>query len=207
MTMHEDTGEESVDRIFYSQRFFVLRMWSSKLFEFIEFCTMRGSHNKTGSSTLKSALAASKESIDKISNSNAYKLARALRHETTNHYSLRAAKKNVKHIDPTANASLYLHKMQGNGHYALGDELVFTGRLNRFMIDQKLEHPREIIESWVDWNISATSLAHSIHAKLYSDLLISKMPDKRKRKRMHWLPWSSIGFPSGPFLPAIFRRE
>ncbi|MFN8993274.1 MAG: hypothetical protein ACK5X3_06380, partial [Pseudomonadota bacterium] len=128
---HHFTGNAAIDYGMLAQSHSLLRCWSAKLFEFSEFITFKDKNNRTSTPSL---LALSKKHVaafDVLKSANGYGAARYLRHETTNHYFLDPVRKNLPHVSDRANCNFYLHQLNGNSHFPMGEEVVFVGRLNR----------------------------------------------------------------------------
>lgn len=207
-TWHADTGDSIIDQLASAQRLTILRVWSSKLFEFVEFLSLSGKHNKTSSPTLLAAFEHIRPNLEQLKSSRAYEFARAVRNEAAHHYTLSAARKNLKYLPNNSNLSLYVHKMRGNAFYPMGEEIMFFSRLNRFIDGSDDEKDIQgFFKNWLDWKIDANNLVNKIQFILVRDLIIDYHPKKFARKKTFWLPYSMIGRISGPFLPLFFRRD
>jgi hypothetical protein len=100
----------------------------------------------------------------------------AIRHEVANHYTLKAAKKNLRFISPEADLSLYVHELRGNSFYPMGEEVIFAGRLNRHLSGSAADiPPSDAFDEWLDWSLKATNLANKVHFELVKALILGNV--------------------------------
>jgi hypothetical protein len=165
----------------------VLRNWSAKLFELHEFAKefqKQAGGSTSGREAVRDFLAGFENQVDQVG----YTLARDLRNEVTNHFPLKAAKKNLKHLSDRANLLLLLHHKDGNSSYPLGEEVLFAGRINRFSFGkQDEEGGHRALERWYQFNLDATKLARTFHQAVIQHLVFGKFPKKFARLKTFWV--------------------
>jgi len=175
--------ETLLDSLIASQKMTVLRSWSAKLFELHEFAKQFQSQ-KGGSADARSAVRLFLSKFDGQDDRIGFNVARALRNEVTNHYSLPAAKKNLKHVSDRANLVLLLHCKDGNSSYPMGEEVLFAGRVNRFASGKNDgQNGHKLLEKWYQFNLDATKLARELLNDVIASLIFAKYPEKFARQK------------------------
>ncbi len=124
---HKSSGPSEIDVAYWSQRAVVLRTWSAKLFEFLEFINEMVSEKKPSTKDVKLKEIATSVLAGFPSGHEhpGYEVARESRNELSFHYKLRPVKANAKHLAPNSDVSFFLHRMRGNNFFRLGEEIAF----------------------------------------------------------------------------------
>ncbi|WP_170596196.1 hypothetical protein [Ruegeria arenilitoris] len=205
---HKTTGDEIVDSAISLQIMVMLGYWSAKLFEFYEtisdLAISKGTKNDN-------VIRLAKESFDAFSGIKeqpGYEVARAIRHEATNHYSFKAAKKNLAYIPDNANCKFYLHEKDGNSWYPFGEEVMFVGRFNRAGASlNSREEKNQLLKEWLDWNLAATKWANKAYELIATSLVLDRLPDRTARQKLLWLDPELVGEVNGRKTPIFLRSE
>lgn len=136
-----------------------------------------------------------------------YKLARWVRHESTNHYTLKAARNNLEFVSERANYNLYLHKLNGNSFYPMGEEVMFVARMNRAGANfSTREEGAEGLKLWFDWNIEANKWLHKAHSRFLKELVLDSRPKEAARKKSYWFKPELVGEAGEPRIPLFYRK-
>lgn len=193
----EDIGQRAIDEIIKAQKLFVLRAWSSKLFEVREFLlSLTGKKALTKDNLLQRLAREAVEALDKLSSTDGYKAANDIRHEAAHHYSFTAAKKNIAHLPDDALYDVMLHRHNGNDFFPLGEYLMFHGRLlRRWKADQELSDKQIKFEVWLKWCMEAKASVDEAHAKFIGELLFAQLDRNTFYTKTYWVPnssWSSF---------------
>lgn len=205
---HKMTGDEVVDSAISIQIMVLLRYWSAKLFEFFESISEIAGARGTSEENVIRLANESFEAFSQLEDSRGYEIARAIRHEATNHYSFKAAKKNIVHVSERANCKLFLHKKDGNSWYPFGEEVMFSGRINRAGASLKTkEEKQKTLEDWLEWNLVATRWANKTYELIAKDLVLRRLPNRRPREKILWLDPELVGNIEGRKTPVFLRNE
>jgi hypothetical protein len=207
---HELSGFPAIDFAIMTQVHSVLRNWSAKLFEMSEFLSFRDKDNRTTDKQLIRLGSAALDAFKKLKDDEGYRVARALRHEATNHYLLGPVRKNLPFVSDRANCTFFLHKQRGNSIYPLGDEVLFAGRLNRegAKFDTTSEK-KQAYDKWFDWNLKATDWLHDVHLDFFREFIgpIAKKHRLRLRLRDYWIDPILVSDRDSPKIPVVFRNS
>jgi hypothetical protein len=205
---HHFTGKAAIDYGMLAQSHSLLRSWSAKLFEFSEFITFKDKNNRTSDPSLLALSKKHASTFEALKTENGYGAARYLRHETTNHYLLVPVRKNLPHVSDRANCNFYLHQLNGNSHFPMGEEVVFVGRLNRDGAHLATdEEKRKTYSDWWTWNLSATKWLNAVHLDFYRELVVPLAKAKTARRRAYWIDPRLVGVPEQDKLPLFMRKE
>lgn len=205
---HEMTGIEAIDLASTIQRFVVLRSWSARLFEIEQFLTLGGKKKKTDDSALMSLASAAIQDFESIRTHQGYAIARDLRNEATSHYSFDAAKKNLSHVSNNSNCTMYLHELNGNSFFPLGEEVMFQGRLNRKGSNLASREERaQLLKYWYDWNLLANKWLADAHVNFIKTLVIERFEGKGARKKTYWVPKEFVGTKEDRMTPVFLEKS
>jgi len=206
-SIHDPTGKDVVDSMGEIQKNTLLRVWSAKLFEFAEFLELK-KRSETDNEMLRDLSASARKLFTSLEEDSAYKAVMAIRHEATSHYTLSAARKNLKHLGDNAALSIVQHKMGGNSFNPLGEEVMFIGRMNRAAnkCDTK-EDKIKFHNQWFDWNVRATKWLGKVQAEFVKCILFDKYPDRKARKQMYWIPQQMVGEIGESKIPLFCRAH
>lgn len=200
---HPKINDSIVDLLNSTRHTMLLRLWSAKLFEFITMLNSKSVRESNGGWAEEAASFLAQ--FDNFNNHPGYAYARDSRNEFTNHYSFSASKKNVKHIHPNADCSLYVHDLSGNGFYPMGEEFLAMGRFVRTSENRSLEDILVEVEAWVDWNLEANQLLNNCFTDIMTRLVIDVInlnPDKIDV----WLPKHMTHQKEKPSAPILLRH-
>ncbi len=181
---HIPNGNEIIDAAIQAQRFVLLRTWSAKLFEFSECIKqMNGPKSKLDESVENIAKRAS-SLFEQVKCLKGYSVAKHIRHEASNHYSFPATKKNLGFVEDSADCGLYLHEMEGNSFYPMGEEVVFGGRIIRHgSPSSSFESIHNMLDDWMEWNIQATKWVRDVQFLAVKTLIVDKLSNKSFEKK------------------------
>jgi hypothetical protein len=176
MKMYLCTGEtrpedKEILVAFACHRSSVLRIWSSKLFEFRQFVEGRRSMHRSSDKDVREILDNAKDELAAAEDPIARSLARSIRNELSNHYSLSAARKNLRHVPDDADCSLYLHEKVGNSFYPMGDVFGLIGTLSRLSSSVDQGDLSALHDRWFAWCERTTRWVQAVHRALLLLLL------------------------------------
>lgn len=204
---HDFLDKEPIDNINAIQRSVLLRIWSAKLFEFVKFVKSKDVRNSKNLE-LQELIKTAKASYDELERNNDFKMARDLRNEATNHYGFKPAKKNLKHISNDSNMSFYIHRMNGNNFFPLGEEVMFTARIKRHVPNSaKNEVLSESFKGWLNWNNEVTKWLSQVNLDFIGHIIETHFPDRKPRKRSDYLPCEMVGEIDEIFVPLFARTD
>ncbi|WP_299637113.1 hypothetical protein [uncultured Ruegeria sp.] len=204
---HKMTGNEIVDSAISIQIMVLLRYWSAKLFEFFESISEISNSRGTKDDNVIRLAKESFDAFSELEELRGYEIARAIRHEATNHYSFKAAKKNIDHVSDRANCKLYLHNKDGNSWYPFGEEVMFSGRLNRAGASLRTkEEKNQLLKDWLDWNLSATRWANKAYELIATELVLDRLPDRNAKQKLLWLEPELVGEIDGRKTPVFLKN-
>lgn len=205
--MHANTDKPEIEAALNIQRFTILRTWSAKLFEAHEFLQFGGKKRNTEDEEILKLADEVLSEFSALRSGAGFKLAKCIRHEATNHYSLSAAVKNLGHISPRANFNMYLHDLNGNSFYPIGEEVMFLGRLNRFGANlSEMEEKKKAIGDWLDWNLEANRWLGEAHLRYVRKFILDRNPKKYGRKKAYWIDPRLVGTKAEIKVPVFYRK-
>ncbi|MEP1962496.1 hypothetical protein [Tateyamaria sp.] len=201
------TGENHLDVGIASQRYTLLRVWSAKLFELMQCLEDLCKPNRKIDEVVLEVATTAREAMVELKENDAYPLVRNIRDNATNHYSFKDAKKNLRHVSEGADFSLYLHEMDGNSYYPMGEELMFVGRINRFGSGLSGKAARQnLLNAWMDWNLLANHWVRATHVDAFERLVMSKYPRRAAWSKKHYVPVNLVGNIEKPVVPLFMKR-
>lgn len=177
---HEKVGNRLVDEMTFSNRFFLIRTWSAKLFEFIEMLGAKEVRN--ADRTWADEAMTIRRRSENLRLMRGYSVANDMRHEAANHYSYKAARKNLSQTSQTADFSMYVSEMQGNSYFPSGEEVMFITRLSRNMSSTMPMDMHSLMDAWMDWNLATHNMLSEEYSRLLKVHVIDMMPDHE------WMP-------------------
>jgi len=206
---HETTDEDQ-DILFGTtmQRLVVLRTWSAKLFELSQTVEKLSKENGTSDLVVQRVAKSAWKSFEDTKLTDGYKIARNVRHEATNHYSMDAAKRNLPFVPSHANCGLFMHEKDGNSFYPMGEEVMFMGRMNRSGSSLKTDEERaEQLNLWARWNLDATRWSRELQRSIDTELLFDHMPGRSGKQKVYWFDPELVGGLTGRRVPLFLRTE
>jgi hypothetical protein len=206
MTCHDFVDDELTDYMNIAQRLLILRIWSAKLFEFIDLIDLASKKKKLPEAA-RTCLNESILEMGEPKSHGGYFAARNLRHEATSHYSNAAAAKNFEFASPKDNYSFYLHETEGNSYFALGDTVMIAGRLNRQGKNKRdLVEQAKLYDDWYSWNLDAQKWLKRTHLSVMKSLVIERFSGRRIHEKTHWLPLEMVGSLKSSRIPLVLRN-
>lgn len=208
-SVHNFGDGDAIDIANATQQFILLRTWSAKLFELVDFLKFKGRNNKTKSKILLEWKEKFEGAISELTKEDnlGYKAARNLRHQASNHYCLKPAKDNLEFVSERANINFFFHKMQGNSFYPLGEEVIFVARLSRQVGEAgSLQEKIQLHEEWRNWNKSFSVLLQKLFSEFVSDILNVQNSDKFARTEHYYLSPEMVGTIENR-IPLFFRKD
>ncbi|OSQ53414.1 hypothetical protein [Marivita geojedonensis] len=181
----------------------IIRCRSAKLFEFhkaIEKQSNAGNEDRTA------AIASfALDEFEKHNLQRDYNVVRNIRDYTTNHYDPVRVKENLEHLNDEMQLALYLAEPDANSFTLIGDEISFTGRLNRMFASRKLEEGESAFNVWWKWNHRAWKWVRLVSAKTNEVMLLDTLPDQSVDKIVMDLPDAFVA--DGDFVLPVFTSE
>ncbi|MGB3243522.1 MAG: hypothetical protein WBB25_03235, partial [Sulfitobacter sp.] len=185
----------------------ILRCWSAKLFELQELFNLKNSRNRTSDKVLVHLAKIAKETFAKMTKDGGLNIARIIRNEATSHYYLRPAVKNLDSLSEDANLSFFMHEMEGNSFYPVGEELMFFARLNKLGENfETKEQKLSIFDDWMEWNLHATEWAVSIKDLYSNQIILKRFPNKCAVRRDYWINPALVGTKEDRKTPVFYRK-
>ncbi|MFQ1699220.1 hypothetical protein ACJ5NV_01360 [Loktanella agnita] len=202
---HPYTKIPSIDSAGNIARFVLLRTWSAKLFEFLEF--LKSIEKRKNDAIISELSRDSQHQVNNLAKGEGYEVARCLRHETANHYSFDAAIKNYPHISEDGDFNLYTHNFGGNDFFPIGEELMFNARLNRKWrnIPEKQERDR-LFNDWLGWCLEMTDALVLIHARFAHGLIFVPLGRNDMKETCYQLPDYLVGDLYDVIVPIFTER-
>ena len=167
---HDLVGEDAIDSAAFIQRLLLLRTWSSKLFEIRQCLSKIAKQKQTHDSEVLRLVGEALARFEEINDPVATPIVRDIRNGLANHYSFADAKRNLKHVKPSAVCNFYIHKMNGNSFYPLGEEVMFMGMMNRHAKRDDTLQAMELFDEWMQWNLLANGWLSKTHVEFVVQL-------------------------------------
>lgn len=165
-----------------------MRIVSSKLFEVTDFLRDISLPKSDCGAEVVGLSKDALRKLDELPQTKGFQVARRIRHEATNHFSLKAALKNIPYVKDDANCDLYFHKLNGNCFYPVGEEVMFGGQLERCGVSYSgPEDEGDVVADWLNWCIAANNWLEDILAEFYKKLLFDRLPPQGIRKSAYWV--------------------
>lgn len=188
----DDVRETEINAAAFIQRLTLLRVWSAKLFEYTEFVKFEGRGNRTSDKILLRLSKEAKDSFASLCENNDKEFMKRLRNQVTNHYRIDPARRNLQHLDPAADASMYLSEsVRSNAFFLLGEDVAFGAAVARFSKENNTDIVEQI-ERWVDFNLAANVWANDFHASLFKETIRPFFPDRHTTEMSYWLPETMV---------------
>lgn len=185
-SLFPETGSLTIQSALRQHQFTIMRTWSAKLYECSVFIK-KLAKNQSGlkDSDVKSWADESWKAFTSNHTGEGYEVAKWLRNEVSNHYSIKAARDNRKHIPAKFDLKFYTHENGGNDFFPLGEGVLFHARLNRRWANLNTEQEKtKMFGEWLEWNISTTDWLLAEHAKFADQFVFKKLAD------LSWKPTS-----------------
>lgn len=189
-----------------STKMFLARTLSAKLFEVVELLKGKQTWNKTDDLVIKKFSTESLNQFQKLQTDDGYRIARTLRSECSNHYSLTAARKSVASLEDDLDLTFFIHKTEGNSFALAGERVVFDERFRVGTLPKGETDGTSLFETWLDWTLSAIKWLKSICAEFVFLVLPDSATSRIKRNQLYWPEGDVIGDLNESFAP-IFLRE
>lgn len=204
---HIADGEAPISMAILIQRHAILRVWSAKLFELVE-CVLGLSRQGPSVEVSVSSLAAKMhQKYEKNVQGSDHSLVARIRNESTNHYSFKAAKKNLKHVGDGANCTMYLHDMTGNSFYPYGEEVMFMGRINQYGSSLgNSEEKLDLLKNWFDWNLRANEWSDALHLECFKQFIRPKIQGRVPQEKVYWVEEGLVGDIESAKAPLFYRK-
>jgi hypothetical protein len=170
---HQLSGDMDTDLAIAVQKNTFLRIWSSKIFEFLEGLPKRTtdkqleaflSHVKAKLATPK-ALTGPKDS-----------LASRFRHEATFHLNVEAIAKRLKYTSSQTCTDFYFDVAEANSYFPFGDETVFATSFNRYIESVAGNDRLETMKFWSDWIVSSSRELIYLFSDFLTDFIFDGQP-------------------------------
>ncbi|WP_156874836.1 hypothetical protein [Sulfitobacter alexandrii] len=203
---HSVVSEPWLDATILIQRNSILRVWSAKIFEFFD-CIEQLVNKKGLDAVVRNLVDEAERELVQLRADDGYALVRNVRHEATNHFSFKAAKKNLPYLADHADCNLYLHELDGNSYYPMGEELMFIARLNRHGANlSSKEEKAKALDDWMEWNFKANAWVRKFHLAVFKRVLDGQVPDRFARETWKWVDPVLVADTSPPTAPLFLRK-
>jgi len=202
------TEEVAINSAIKIQHFTILRTWTSKTFEAVQFLEndLCSSKRKCKDQSVLRLAKSLKGKLKEIRGRSGYSLARDIRNETANHYSFSSAKKNLQHTRNGSDCNFYTHDHGGNDFFPVGEEVVFQARLARRWSSVREKTTRDrIFRDGLTWNNETTDWLTKVNALFCSELVFKAFPQNRFRSSHYSAPAEISGHPSAKITPVFFE--
>ena len=205
---HDFCGQDAIDLAISAQRLVLLRCWSAKMFEFSKSIEKLAKGTGTNDRLIIELATQAVSDFAALKQAKGYYVVENLRHEATNHFSFKAAKKNLNHVSPSLNCNLYVHELNGNSHFPMGEAVMFFGRLNRHGASLKTtEEKEQLLDFWMEWNLRATRWVSEVHVNIMAKLVFDRFGDRKWEKKTYWIDPELVGGIPGRRIPVFLRNE
>lgn len=193
-TLHPLEKDDAINIANVIQSSCIIRYWTLKLFEFFECLKKIQNSPKRYDDHVVRLAAQAVDDFSTLKSQSGFMLARDVRHEATGHYSLDAAKKNLRHVGRHATASMFVHQNSVNSFFPLGEEVMFIGRLNRHGVNLSSDAERaKLIQVLFDWNMAANKWIGDTHLAFFRALILPKLDGRYAKKRAYWMNPRKVG--------------
>ncbi|MEM9437524.1 MAG: hypothetical protein AAGA15_10820 [Pseudomonadota bacterium] len=200
--LHDETDEKAINRLGITHRFVVLRSWSSKLYEVRQALDLKKLGTLEKDKRLSEFCDAARKSFDALNENESYSIAKYVRNEASHHYSLRAAIDNVQSAPTDGVTTQYLAKLNGNSFFPIGEDLIFTARLDRrWKNSPNIEERMKEFDGWLTWNLAANRWLSNVHAEAFASFVCEPLEITRLRRRSYWVKDSFVGNPTEALTP------
>lgn len=200
--------DDAIDHAVFTQMFIIVRSWSSRLFELTNTFTELSKGRNTKDSVVIDLAKKIMDDLESPDTSAGQTIVRNIRNEAASHYPFEAAKKNVRHISEGANLKMYLHALDGNSFYPMGEALMFEARFHRHAQTDKREQAHSaLFQDWLDWNLAASKWARRAHLAIFEEIVITRFPNRFAREKTFWVDPEMVGDVRGSRVPVFFRED
>lgn len=205
---HEYQGIEVVDGALNIHKFFLLRTWSSKLFEVQNFLTLGGKKKKTEDRKLLRLANQALDEFKPLRTGDSFELVRFLRNEVSNHFSFKSAKDNLAYVRATADFNFYTHEVGGNDLYPMGEEVLFQARLSRKWANFASQGKKnKLLLEWLNWNLKANKWLQETHFSFHKSLLFKPLNNIKFKNVNYKLPNKFVGDIGRNKLPIFYEID
>ncbi len=184
-----------------------LRLISSKIIEAIKLWKdQRKIWARRQSLTLSSALASKIDDLESVSSEPMHKASVHIRNLIGNHLIVSEFEDALDHTSDNADLNLYIHRETGNSFYSLGEEVLFSGLLNKYIaseLPQYTNNAEQFIDDWLDWNDRAHKALESAASTFITAMLLGEKINASARRTPHFLAPENVGDLSTFRFPSI----
>lgn len=159
-SMHSNSVSEEYDvvkNVDLATKLFLARTLSAKLFEVLQLFEGKNGWHKTKDKVVLEFRKAALQQLDEMDAKEGKDIAATLRNECTNHYSLSAARQKSHNMAEGRNFTFYMHKLEGNSFYQLGEDLIFSDSFQSGRWRGGAERTKKDLGIWLDWTITVTN--------------------------------------------------
>lgn len=159
------TGDYVLDANSFIQQTVLLRGLTLRLFEFLKFIQTCTRQNGIVGEAARQTL----EEFDDLKSCKAYELVQCIRDRVAAHCSFDDAKKSLKHVSDSADATTLLSSNRWNSAYLLGEEAIFFAQVNAVASGSLSKS--ELLSEWHEWCFKAANCLTFFHMRLRNSLL------------------------------------
>ena len=207
IAQQDKTGENPIDIASMIHQNVILRTWSAKLFEVMEFAGTADKRLLASDDDLRVDFEEALLELDELKSTEGFSTARVMRNEATSHYSMKAALKNIDYMSEDAECNLYLGELNGNSFYPFGEELMFVARMSRQGKNSRSKAERLAqFWDWHDWNIAMNDWLSRLHFRVVKTLFLDSETEIFARHKAYWVPPSMLSEMDTNIAPLFFKR-
>lgn len=175
---HSASGKGDADFSISIQKNAILRVWSSKIYEFLDGLPEKTDDKKLSEfiKTIRSKLNPPKE-VSTFKNS----LAARFRNEATFHFTVESIKKRLKYTSQATTTDFFFDEVETNSFFPFGEEAVFVTSFNGYAPSSSKEEQLAAFEAWLEWIQRSSRELNYIFDEFLVDFIFSDqfVPDWR----------------------------
>ena len=190
---HDTEAGTPTQSISTGSKLFFARMLSQKLFEVIALIKGKDAWNKTNDELLVRLRTPALKQFEIIATKEGHQIAQVRRDNCSSHYSLAAAKKNIDHVNPESDFTLYIEQSEGNSYYCMGDSIGFSGNFTTSRLPVKNVNNHELLGIWLDWTTDVLSWLRQISAEYAYEILPKQAWENAKLHQVYWVDPKLVG--------------
>jgi hypothetical protein len=186
---HRGIGKSAIDYAVQIQRNSLLRIWSSKIFEFAEFLKFTNKTGKTSDSKVLNLAKMAISDFEKLQKGSGYKIAMVLRNTAANHYSFKAARRLLAHLRDDTDCSLFFGHLRSNSFFPLGEAGMFVSNIYATSgAGAASDAFQKATQEWLDWLGEASLWVDSVQDAFFRDVIQEAVPNLRPVDREYVVP-------------------
>jgi len=204
----ETSDKKAIEAAINIRRQTIIRTWSAKVFEACEFVSTLPQYSADENDQYQVFRTNAIYRVRLLKEQEGYTVLRAIRHEASNHYSLKAALKSVRAPKASRDASIYIHLLDGNSFFGYGEEVLFFERLERLHVNLGLreDDERSIIDIWMQWALELKNALLEIQLDFY-ERFIRPSVSKRFQQQIYYVDKGLLLAPEDVKIPLLVKEK